>query len=343
MLSFLLFFPSLALALQINEIMYDLPGSDSGREWIELFQEEKECVNLSGWKLYEGGTNHRLNLYQGQMILCAGEYAIIADKPEKFLADNHGFSGTIIDSSFSLSNTGETLALKDSAGTIIENISYNSDLGAKGNGKSLERNSTGWFESIANSTPGAQNSIVLELKESENKQEAYTEPTNYSPLIDFSIIAQTDRVPPGSKIETVVLISSNYLIDQEIKVCSFINSDKPVSNVYCKNITIGNNKSLKTYLYNSLKPEALGNLSLIVQLHHGPAIKEKATQIEILSGPTKPKDLQKNQTGPTGALVKIDEKPALERTVLAIKNLIFSFFQSLLSSGHTGKFLAKNI
>jgi hypothetical protein len=42
-----LFMPSVSGAVLINEIMYDLSGSDTGREWIEIYNNGSD-INLSG-------------------------------------------------------------------------------------------------------------------------------------------------------------------------------------------------------------------------------------------------------------------------------------------------------
>lgn len=139
----------------ITEIMYDLDGSDSGREWVEILNDEDEGVDLSVWRFYENETNHKLNLFRGSEILEAGEYAIIADNTEKFLLDWPGFSGTVFDSSFSLKNTGEAISLRNSDLVDIDQVTYNPDWGAGGDGNSLQRSSGDWITGIP--TPGDVN------------------------------------------------------------------------------------------------------------------------------------------------------------------------------------------
>jgi len=143
-LSLSLFFPNKIFAQEtviINEVMYDLEGSDSDREWVELKNVSTQSVDLSNWKFEESGTQHKLTSYQGSIILDSQQYAVIVDKVEKFLTDFPNFSGTIYDSSFSLSNSGETLTLRDSKdGEIISELTYSPDLGASGDGNSLQRN-----------------------------------------------------------------------------------------------------------------------------------------------------------------------------------------------------------
>lgn len=123
----------------INEIVYDLEGSDSGREWIEIFNNGNTQIDLTGWKFFEANTNHALTSFQGSSVIQPNGFAIIANNPEKFLADWPNFSGIIFDSSFSLGNMGESLALRNSELADIDSVSYDSNLGANGDGKSLQK------------------------------------------------------------------------------------------------------------------------------------------------------------------------------------------------------------
>src|SRR3989344_6805654 len=111
---FILFFSALPVyaSVVITEVMYDLEGADTGREWVKI-QNDGVAVDLTGWKFFEGGGNHGLTLVQGDISLPQNGFAVIADNAEKFLLDWPGFSGTLFDSVFSLSNTGETLILRD--------------------------------------------------------------------------------------------------------------------------------------------------------------------------------------------------------------------------------------
>ncbi len=156
--SVFLFCANVVLAnVVINEIMYDLKdGSDTGREWIEIFNNGAEQIDLSGWKLYEAEVNHKIaTTTANNFILPAGGFAVIADNQEKFLADWPNFSGVIFDSTFSLNNTGETLILRNVDLADIDTITYTSDMGANGDGKSLQKANNQWVAN--NPTPGAQN------------------------------------------------------------------------------------------------------------------------------------------------------------------------------------------
>jgi len=135
--------------------MYDLDGTDTKREWVEVHNNESSDINLESWKFFESGTNHGLSIYQGSPSISAGGYAIIADDPASFLLDYPGFSGSIFDSSFSLLNTGEYIALKNASLSVIDEVTYSSDWGGSGDGKSLQY--TGSEFSSGTPTPGAEN------------------------------------------------------------------------------------------------------------------------------------------------------------------------------------------
>ncbi len=152
----LLLAPAPALAVRFSEIMYDLPspGSDDGREWIEIVGGEA-AIDLASWRLREGGINHKFATTSVTLSLAlpAGAYAIVADDPEKFLADWPSYAGLLLKSSFSLSNSGETLALQDADGNVADEVTYSSSWGAAGDGNSLHRADGSW--QAAASTPGA--------------------------------------------------------------------------------------------------------------------------------------------------------------------------------------------
>jgi hypothetical protein len=135
----LMMMPTLISAqVVITEIMYDLQeGSDSGREWIEVYNSGEATVDLSKWKLVESGKNHKISKVRG--VLDAGTYAIIADNSTKFADDHPEYVGALFDSAFSLSNDGETLSLVASGDMLSDELRYEKGDGAAGTGDSLQR------------------------------------------------------------------------------------------------------------------------------------------------------------------------------------------------------------
>ncbi|MDB5266871.1 MAG: Lamin globular tail-like protein [Parcubacteria group bacterium] len=140
--------------------MYDLLGSDSGREWIEIYNSGSTPITIGGgsgsgsWRFGDNSGAHTLTLSAGSATLAAGEYAIIANDPSSngFLSDWPSFSGNIFKSSFSLPNTSATLSIKDGSGIVTDQISYTSSQGAGGDGNSLQNSSSGWLSAAP--TPG---------------------------------------------------------------------------------------------------------------------------------------------------------------------------------------------
>ena len=155
-LAFLFLIPAISSAqIVINEIMYSLPGSDNDREWVEIYNAGTDAVDLTGWKFFEQGVNHTLTSISGGTVLSAGGYAVIAEDDTGFLADWSSFSGILFDSSFSLHNNGETIALKDATLNVIDEVTYDFSTGAHGDGNSLALIGTN-LKAIE-PTPGAKN------------------------------------------------------------------------------------------------------------------------------------------------------------------------------------------
>jgi hypothetical protein len=137
-----------------SEVMYDLPGSDSGGEWVEIHNSGTETIDLNGWKFSEGGVNHKLVPF-GEALVPPSGYAVFADNPEKFFLNHPDFSGTLFDSSFSLSNIGEVIVLRDSSLTDVASASYDKNSGGAGDGNSLALLDGVWAGGMP--TPGLPN------------------------------------------------------------------------------------------------------------------------------------------------------------------------------------------
>jgi hypothetical protein len=142
---------NMATALQVTEVMYNPNGTDTGREWVEIYADI--AFNTTGLIFSDNQGNHNLNRVQGDEIL--NGYAIIASDAPTFIAE-YAYSGTVFQASYSLTNIGETLGLKK-GNLTYDNITYTNTNGGDGNGNSIEREGDGWKESTANGgTPGYQ-------------------------------------------------------------------------------------------------------------------------------------------------------------------------------------------
>lgn len=156
----------------ITEIMYDLDGADDGHEWVEIYNNNSQMIDLTDWR-FNDGSNHIFNAppekgSQGSIIINPFAYAILADNAFNFLADHPGFSGTVIDTVMSLNNTGDTLKIIDNNSKEIDFVAYQNGWGAGGNGKTLEKinllgdnSQSNWQESASIAgTPGYLNGFL---------------------------------------------------------------------------------------------------------------------------------------------------------------------------------------
>jgi hypothetical protein len=162
---FYVFIPLVTFAsAQITEIMYDVPGTDTGREWIEIQNTGSTTLDLSTWKIYEANTNHKITTVANSNVP-AGGFAVVADSSDKFKIDNPGYTGLVFDSTFSLSNEGESITLRNQDGGDVDTVSYIPTWGAAGDGNSLQKTGgNNWIASlptIGSITTASQSSIPI--------------------------------------------------------------------------------------------------------------------------------------------------------------------------------------
>ncbi|MDP2750686.1 MAG: hypothetical protein Q8O89_07695 [Nanoarchaeota archaeon] len=152
-----------ALGLQITEIMYDSVGTDDGWEYIEIAQEDCNLTNqitdIESLKLFENNVNHNL-VFNENYTANYGNYLcgvyVIAQDLDAFsyynITNNINISLFLIDSAFSLSNTGEYISIRNSTSSLA-GLDYSNLTGyANGNGFSLQLIDGSWQEK--NPTPG---------------------------------------------------------------------------------------------------------------------------------------------------------------------------------------------
>ena len=118
--------PSLTLAANTGEVIFNEIAwmgtkANSSDEWIELYNNSSQEIDLLGWKIYgDGGKTLIFSL--NKKIASSGYYLIerTDDNTIKdILADDSGsFGGN------GLSNKGEYLVLKDNLGNIINQIDF---------------------------------------------------------------------------------------------------------------------------------------------------------------------------------------------------------------------------
>jgi hypothetical protein len=179
-------------ALTITEIMYNPEGNDSGREWIEVFNNSSETINIlsgkSGWRINDG-KNH---LFEENLTVYPQEIFVIVQDKSLFLQDYPNFQGKIIQANFSLKNESGKIQIFDEQKRLRSEISYQGSCGGDGNGYSIFfENNVCKENKVKGGTPG--NLLVKdeeEIKESKNKQI----------LVITSTITSTEVAPQTSSI-----------------------------------------------------------------------------------------------------------------------------------------------
>jgi hypothetical protein len=113
-------------AVIISEIMYNPAGSDTNREWVELYNPGDETINIEGWKLRENNANRNLVLQQGSFEIPPEGFIIIIRDYKGFIGDYPGYNGSLVSCSFvSLVNTGgEELSIIDIEGNTVNSLFY---------------------------------------------------------------------------------------------------------------------------------------------------------------------------------------------------------------------------
>jgi len=65
----------------INELLYDVPGSDTGNEWVELFNVSGSPVDLSGWNIQRGGTTFTtVFTFPGGASIAPGSFLLVGEQ-----------------------------------------------------------------------------------------------------------------------------------------------------------------------------------------------------------------------------------------------------------------------
>ncbi|HID20327.1 MAG TPA: hypothetical protein EYP28_05265 [Methanophagales archaeon] len=187
--------------VKINEIMYNPPGTDADLEWIELYNNDTEAINISGWTIDNNSISDN--------VMQPRDYVVLARNKTAFEAYYGALPCSVIDVTFVLSNDpGDTIVLCNSTGAEVDNVTYNASWGADGNGKTLERTATGgWAESLADGgTPCKLNSVTTVVPFS-----PWVPPMIY--ICNITVDAMTPE--NVGKNATVGLFTSTEMIDNE--------------------------------------------------------------------------------------------------------------------------------
>lgn len=157
-----------SFALVISEVQFDPSGSDTDREWVEIFNDTNSVLDLTTYKFFENNTNHAIEWLSGDKNISSGEYVVLVQDLNKFMLDNSGYIGKVFKSSFSLSNSGESLSLKDKDGNVLNTINYSPTQTGAGNGLTI--NFDGINYTKGNPSPGVGTYVFNSTNQNQNTE-----------------------------------------------------------------------------------------------------------------------------------------------------------------------------
>ncbi|HEY4515166.1 MAG TPA: lamin tail domain-containing protein [Candidatus Paceibacterota bacterium] len=191
--------------LVISEVMYDASGSDTDREWVEIYNKGTTPIKIitgsggGSWRFVDTSP-HVLNSDNSDTTIGSGEYAIIAKNASQFRSEWPAFDGLVFSSSISLPNTSATISIKDGDQNIPDFATYSSSDGANGDGNTLHRSGTSWITGLP--TPGTGDSGSATPNEPSpqlsNPNQISSPPVLDAPFLDrqtkaFAVVVSKER------------------------------------------------------------------------------------------------------------------------------------------------------
>jgi hypothetical protein len=185
-----IFIPAVAFAdVRVTEIAWMGTSESQYGEWIELYNDGSNTVDLAGWKIYADGGNQVL--FTLTSSISANGYLLIerttASMPDPVpgITDESGVFG-----GGGLSNVGEYLLLKDANSNTVQSIDYTSGWPA-GNSttkETMQWDGSAWITAVG--TP--KQSLVAEEEEeeeiTEEAEEKSSSPTKKQKAVDPHVL-----------------------------------------------------------------------------------------------------------------------------------------------------------
>ncbi|MFZ5433184.1 MAG: lamin tail domain-containing protein, partial [Calditrichota bacterium] len=120
----------------LNEVMYNPEGDENENEYIELYNNDITPINLSEWRVTDGGDTDRIAAFEQGLQVYPGQYILILD-PDYFENGSTQYDGripegalvvTIDNGAFGergLSNSNaETVSILNDAGLCVAAYTY---------------------------------------------------------------------------------------------------------------------------------------------------------------------------------------------------------------------------
>lgn len=233
-LALLLCMNFVAANLYITEIMHSpTQVADTAGEWIEIYNDGEESVNLNSWTL-KGKSLGNNTIYPKEYMIVARKLLGTngSESFEYYWGNNNG----IWDENYStiqiaISLTGEgTINLTN--GIYLDSVTYNSSIGGL-NGKTIERVSpTELREGVVGGTPGY--GTFSSLESSSNEIEIYLNIENNLPVVEYLNFSEDSSTEEG------IQILPSYGNNKSVNIEVLVNDSDGISNIKEVNIIVKN-------------------------------------------------------------------------------------------------------
>ncbi|MCK4746821.1 MAG: lamin tail domain-containing protein, partial [Bacteroidales bacterium] len=152
----------------INEINYHSAPEYDAEDWVELYNNGSESVDLSNWVVKDSEDVHAYRLPQSQS-LGPGEYLVVSRERNLFSLVHPEVQNVIGDMGFGFGGGGELVRLFNPSQELIDWVEYDDftpwPLEPDGTGATLalshpdldNADAQSWFASVAGGTPGFEN------------------------------------------------------------------------------------------------------------------------------------------------------------------------------------------
>lgn len=235
-----------SLNVIINEIAWMGTENSANDEWIELYNNGDEDINLEGWGLYEQGGLTLIEPLTG--IIKAKSYYLVERTDDETVPDVEASQPPSSWGGRGLKNTGEHLQLLDNNSNIVDEVNYPDSWPAGSNEtkQTMERTSSGNWQDSENpgGTPKAKNSISGVEKPAETPAETETPPAEEPAEIVTPQISY-----PSGIIFNEILPDPKGITDAEGEYIEIFNKNKEKINLSGWKIADTVGSSAKTYIF----------------------------------------------------------------------------------------------
>ena len=160
------------IGIVINEINYNSSESFDPEDWIEIYNNTSETVDIGLWLLKDEEDDHTFTVPSNTLLL-PDEYLVFCKDTLSFISSFPDVVKFIGNMDFGLGGGGDVLRLFDQNGSLVDIVEYEDQdpwpVSADGGGPTLELKnpnldnsiSENWSASENFGTPGEMNSVYL--------------------------------------------------------------------------------------------------------------------------------------------------------------------------------------